>query len=448
MGLALSSTAIVMQMLTEHRRLGTATGRTGFAILLLQDLAVLPILFLVGAFAARTDGPVVLAFAWAMGQALLAVAAILVLGRFVIRPLFRFIGSAANRDMFLALVLLVIIGTALATHEIGLSLALGAFLAGLLLAESEYRHEIALDIEPFKGLLLGLFFVSVGMSVDVAAVAERPLWLIASVVGLFAVKGLIIYILVRLFGGARPVALEVALLLGQAGEFGLLVIGMSTSLELMPRDTAQFMLIAIALTMIATPSIAAAARRLARRIQAGEVRADQPEGDLPTDLSGHVIVAGYGRVGQMVGSFLDAHEVPYLALDTDAELVSGFHDAGAGVFLGDASRAEMLQKFGVERAAALVMTTDSPEAAEHIVETARRLAPDMPIYARARDNDHAARLTACGATRVVPELTEASLQLSEIVLRGAGIPANAAHQIVEATRDAEQGIVDGHRRRK
>ena len=208
-GLALSSTAIVMQLFAANRRLGTATGQTCFAVLLFQDLAVLPILFLVEAFGARTEGPVALAFATALGQAVLAIAVILIIGRLVIRPIFRFVGSGASREMFLAAVLLVIIGTAIATAHAGLSMALGAFLAGLLFAETEYRHEIAVDIEPFKGLLLGLFFVSVGMGIDLAQVAAKTLWLAASVIGLFLVKGAIFYGLARLAGRPRSVALEV-----------------------------------------------------------------------------------------------------------------------------------------------------------------------------------------------------------------------------------------------
>ena len=204
---ALSSTAIVMQLLTEKRRLGTAVGQTSFAVLLLQDLAVLPILFLLAIFAAGNEGSVTLAFAIALGQAALAIAVILVLGGLVIRPLFRFVGSRASREMFLAAVLLVIIGTAIATERAGLSLALGAFLAGLLFAETEYRHEIAVDIEPFKGLLLGLFFVSIGMSIDLGQLAAKPAWLAGAVVGLFALKGAILYPLARLFQRPHAVAL-------------------------------------------------------------------------------------------------------------------------------------------------------------------------------------------------------------------------------------------------
>jgi CPA2 family monovalent cation:H+ antiporter-2 len=447
-GLALSSTAIVMQLLAENRRLGTAAGRTSFAILLFQDLAILPILLLVGAFATQGQGSIVLAFAWAIGQALVVVAVILVIGRLVIRPLFRFIGSDASRETFLAFVLLVIIGTALATSQVGLSMALGAFVAGLLLAETDYRYEIEVDIEPFKGLLLGLFFASVGMGIDVTQVVEEPFWLIASVVGLFLVKCPIIYVLARLFGESRPVALESGLLLGQGGEFGFLVVGLALSLGLMPADTAQFMLIVTGLTMFATPLVAQAARKMARSVEEWEADRGQGAADLPADLSGHVIVAGYGRVGQVVGSILDAQELPHVGLDTDAGLVAGFRANGGCVFYGDATRPEMLRKFGADRAAALVVTMDSPRAAERVAAVARRHWPELAIYARARDIDHANRLIAKGANHVIPETMEASLQLGEMVLTGAGVPERAARRLIEARRSAEQAAVDESRGQK
>jgi CPA2 family monovalent cation:H+ antiporter-2 len=444
-GFALSSTAIVMQLLTENRRLGTATGRTSFAILLFQDLAVLPILFMVAAFAAQGEESVLLAFAWAMVQAVIAVAAILFVGRLVIRPLFRFIGSTTSREMFLALVLLVIFGTAVATEGAGLSLALGAFLAGLLLAETEYRHQIEVDIEPFKGLLLGLFFVSVGMSVDIAQVAAKPFWLIASVFGLFLIKIPITYALARLSGAQNSVALESAMLLGQGGEFAFLIVGLASSLGLIPPDTAQFMLIVTGITMIATPAVAHMARKMAQTIEKWEESRGQPDADLPGDLSGHTIVVGYGRVGQMLGSILDEQELPHLALDLDADLVARFRSKGASIIYGDANRPEILRKIGIERAIALVITMDSPTSTEQVVVAARQNWPNLPIYARARDTDHAIRLISQGAHHVVPETTEASLQLSEIVLMGAGVPDQAARHMIDARRQAAQAAVDESR---
>ncbi len=383
-GFALSSTAIVMQLLAENRRLGTATGRTSFAILLCQDLAVLPILFLVGAFAAQSDASVPVAFAWAIGQALIAVAAILAVGRLVIRPAFRFVGGAASREMFMAFTLLIIIGAALATEKAGLSMALGPFLAGLLFAETEYRHEIEVDIEPFKGLLLGVFFVSVGMSIDIAQVAAKPLWLIASVIGLYLVKSPIVYALARLFGEPRPVALETGLLLGQGGEFSFLIVGMAYGLGLIPNDTAQFMLIVTGMTMVATPPVAHVARKLALAVETREADHGHRDTDIATGLSGHVIIVGYGRVGQMLGSVLGEQELPHVGLDIDANLVARFRSAGAGVFYGDASQPDMLSKLGVERAAALVVTIDNPRSAERVVASAPKLVKSYHLRPRPR----------------------------------------------------------------
>ncbi|NNE22253.1 MAG: potassium transporter TrkA [Rhizobiales bacterium] len=442
---ALSSTAIVMQLLAENRRMGTATGRTSFAILLCQDLAVLPILFLIGVFAAQSDAAVLPAFARAMGGALIAVAVILVIGRLVIRPVFRFVGSTASREMFLALVLLVIVGTALATEQFGLSMALGAFLAGLLFAETEYRYEIEIDIEPFKGLLLGLFFVSIGMGIDIAQVAAKPVWLIASVFGLYVIKSPIIYALARLFGESRPVALEVGLLLGQSGEFAFLLVGMAFGLGLMPNDTTQFMLIVAGLTMITTPPVAQFARKLAHAVEAREADNEQNDADIPVGLAGHVIIVGYGRVGQMLGSVLDSQELPHIGLDIDADLVARYRSEGGGIFYGDANRPDILRKFGVDQAAALVVTIDSPYEVEQVVATARQHWRDLPIYARARDRAHAARLIACGASHAIPETIEASLQLGEMVLMGIGVPDQAARRIIEARRQLEQDTVDQSR---
>ena len=441
-GFALSSTAIVMQLLTENRRLSTATGRTSFAVLLFQDLAVLPILFLVGAFAAQSHIQVLTAFTLAIGQALAAIVAILAIGRLVIRPLFRFVGSTASREMFLAFVLLVIVGTALVTDQFGLSMALGAFLAGLLFAETEYRHEIEVDIEPFKGLLLGLFFVSVGMSIDIAQVAAKPFWLVSSVVGLYLVKSPIIYVLARWFGEPRSVALEAGLLLGQGGEFAFLVVGLAYGLGLMPYETTQFMLIVTGITMIATPAVAHIARKLAQSMEVREKNDGQEIGEIPAGLSGHVITVGYGRVGQMLGSVLAAEAIPHIGLDIDADLVARFSATGSGIFFGDARRAEILRKLGINKAAALVVTLDNPNIAEDVVTAARQNWPDLIIYARARDRAHAARLVARGASHVIPETIEASLQLGEMVLMGVGIPDDTARRIIEKRRQTEQIAVD------
>ena len=439
---ALSSTAIVMQMLTENRRLGTPTGRAGFAILLCQDIAVLPILFLLGVFAAQSELPVFLAFSLAIGEAVLAVAAILLLGRVAIRPVFRFLDATASREMFLALVLLVIIGTALATEHFGLSLALGAFLAGLLLAETEYRHQIRGDVEPFKGLLLGLFFVSIGMGIDITQVAQNPGLLLASVVGLFVLKGVIIYALVRRFGEPPAVALETGLLLGQAGEFAFIVVGMAYTIGLVPNDTAQFMLIVAGLAMIATPAVANLARRWALRIEEKADAAAPPDAPFGPDLNNHVIIIGYGRAGQLLGGLLADQNIAHVGLDTNRALVRGFQQDGASVYLGDGNRPELLRQFGIDEAAALVVTMNNTAATEAVVVNTRRIWKDLPIFVRAHDQAQAKKLILQGANHAIPETVEASLQMGEMVLAALGIPPQTATNIVECWRRVEQEKID------
>ncbi len=437
-GFALSSTAIVMQLLIESRRMSTVAGRASFAVLLFQDLAVLPILLLITAFGADLEGSPLRAFATAIAQAAVAVVAILAVGRLVIRPVFRLVGVTESREMFLAFVLLAIIGIAMLTEAAGLSMALGAFLAGLMFAETEYRHSIEADIEPFKGLLLGLFFISVGMGVDPLQVLARPLWLIASVIGLFALKGAIIYGLGRLFGESRAVAAEMALTLGQGGEFAFLVVGLSLGVALIDQQTAQFMLLVTALTMIATPAVAQGAWRLSKRLAgAGVVGAEAPGG-----LEGHVVVAGQGRVGRFLGDVLAEVGTPYLAVDNDAQAAAGAPKFDPTVMFGDASREEILQRCRVGEAAGLVLTMDNPAAAEAIARTPQRRWPNTPVYARARDAAHAAALLEAGAYHVVPETVEASLQLGETLLAGVGLPEDAARQIIELRRRAEQSALE------
>jgi len=280
------------------------------------------------------------------------------------------------------------------------------------------------------------------MSIDISQVAAKPLWLIASVFGLYLIKSPIIYVLARWFGDARPVALEAGLLLGQGGEFAFVVIGMAYGLGLMPNGTAQFMLIVASLTMIATPGVAYIARKIARSVETREAKDGQRDSDIPVSLAGHVVIVGYGRVGQMLGTVLEGQEVPHIGLDVDAELVACFRDRGASIFFGDASRPDILRRVGVDSAAALVVTMDSPHDAEQVVATARRNWPELVIYARARDRVHSARLITCGASHAIPETIEASLQLGEMVLMGVGVPDQAARRVIEARRQAEQATID------
>jgi CPA2 family monovalent cation:H+ antiporter-2 len=442
--LALSSTAIVTELLRERRRLGSPVGRASFAILLMQDLAVVPILVLVTVFGGGDGGdgrPVAWALLASLGQAALMVAAILALGRIALRPLFRRIVAARSRELFVAATLLVIIATAMATAAAGLSMALGAFLAGLLLAETEYRHAIEADVEPFKGLLLGLFFMSVGMGLDLAAVVAEVGWLLASIVGLYTLKGAVIVGLGLAFGLGWRTAAETGLLLGQAGEFAFVVVAQATVAGLVAANIGQFMQLVAGATMLATPLVAPLAERAGRWLErrAPDLRWTA---ERVGDPAGHVIVAGYGRVGRMLGELLDRQLVPHVALDLDPDVVRAAR--GASVHYGDASRTEILGRVGAGRALAVVVTMDDPRAAERVVASVRERWPELSVFARVRDARHAKRLLRLGATRVVPEALEASLQLGEVVLQGVGIPPDAAHTVVNRRREQElTGIETG-----
>ncbi|SLN35255.1 monovalent cation:proton antiporter-2 (CPA2) family protein [Oceanibacterium hippocampi] len=445
--LALSSTAIVMQLLIERRRLGTPLGRASFSVLLFQDLAVVPILFMLGVFGTQTEGGMAaaaLGFALALLQAAAVIAAIYLVGRIAFRPFFQFVARAGARGMFMAAILLVAIGASAITGYFGLSMALGAFLAGLLLAGSEFRHEIEVDIEPFRGLLLGLFFMTVGMGIDYRAIIGQALWIGLSLAGLFAIKGLIAGGLTRAFGFPRHVAIEAGLLLGQGGEFAFVVIGLALSLGLVTLDAGHFMLIVAALSMVLTPPVAAIGRRLAIRLERDQEARREPEGLAAIgDIEGHVVIAGFGRVGQMLGRILDREEIPYLGFDLNGPSIGRLRADGLPVFYGDASRTALLRQAHVETASAIVVTIDDPEASEHVVRAVRRHWPAVPVYARARDRQHAKRLLALGATDVVPETTEASLQLGFQILNGLGVPEEVSLKRIDIER---QAAMDGVRR--
>ncbi len=434
---ALSSTAIVMQLLAERRQLGTPLGRTGFSILLLQDLAVVPILFLVGVLGAGAGASVGTSLALALGKALLAMVAIYLVGRLALRPLMRTVARTRSPEMFMAAILLVALGSAALTGAAGLSMALGAFMAGLLLAETEFRHEIEVDIEPFKGLLLGVFFISVGMAIDVGVIVAHALPLLAAVVGLMLGKALLIAALCRAFGMSRALSLETGLLLGQAGEFAFVVVVLAQQLSLLDPAVAQFMLTVAGLSMVLTPMVASLARGWAVRLERRAASGDEINNLELAEVDGHVVIAGFGRVGHALARVLDVEHLDYVALDLDADHVAQQRAKGRPVFYGDASRLDMLKRTRIDQARALVVTMDNVNAADHIVRAVRDFAPDLPIYARARDGTHARRLLEHGASQVVPETVEASLQLAARVLAGTGMSEEAVEQRIQDERDAE-----------
>lgn len=433
--LALSSTAIVVQLLAERAETATRTGRAAIAVLLFQDLAVVPILFLVGVLGGERSGSLAVEFAVAVAKAAVAIGLILALGRLLLRPLFRRIAALRSQDLFVALTLLAVIGTAWLTGATGLSMALGAFLAGLVLAETEFRHQIEMEIAPFKGLLLSLFFVSVGMTIDPLAVAGQMTALAAAVAGLLALKAAIIVVLALAFGLPPAVALPLGLLLSQGGEFGFLVVGQAVANGLMPPPVGKFMVMVVALTMAATPFLALLAHAGERRL-----RAARPPGTLPEpsedigDLEGHVVIAGMGRVGSLVGKVLEARQTPMVGVDLDTAEVARQRRAGRLVFFGDAARRDLLARLGLDRAAAVVITLNDWDAVCRVLDRLRADWPELKIYARARDAEHARLLLERGATHVVPETVEASLQLAERVLEDMGLPQETADGLIDAQR--------------
>ncbi len=439
--LAMSSTAIVMQLLEEQGRSTTPVGRVALAVLLFQDLMVAPVLFGVD-FVARGEGNAALSFAGALLQAAVVVAAIVAAGRYVLQPIFRSAAQTGSRDLIMAITLFIVVGVAAATGAAGLSAALGAFLAGLLLSETEYRHQVEIDIAPFKGLLIGLFFITVGMTIDIGVVWRNIGLILAAVAGLLVVKSVTLFAASRALGVRVAVAAEVAILLAQGGEFAFVVIALARSNGLLANDLAQLATAVVGISMMVTPLCAAVGGRLGRRLQHVEHRDHLPGGEA-SELRDHVVIGGYGRVGQTVARLLAAENVPFVALDTNGTLVAQSRKSGQLCFFGDAGRPEMLTRVGAAHARAFVVTVNARESAERMVAAARKQRSDAMVFARAIDSEHAARLLALGAVEVIPEAVEASLQLGGRLLEGLGLSDEAVARRLDELREEERARLKG-----
>jgi CPA2 family monovalent cation:H+ antiporter-2 len=443
MCLALSSTAIVMQLLTEQNRAAQPVGRIALSVLLFQDLMVVPVLFVVGLLgggeAALSGG--VLSLIPAFAGALAAVLAILLAGRFLVRPLLHQTVRTGSRDLIMALSLLILVAASLATALAGLSAALGAFLAGMLLSDSESRHQIEIDLEPFKGLLLGIFFITVGSTLDVLALGRDLGWIALAVVLLMGAKAAVLYLAARGFGVPRATAAELALLLGQAGEFAFVVIGTAAAEKLLSPRLASASIAVVALSMMATPVAALLGRRAAARLEPVDHGGHAP-GAGAGELKDHVVIGGCGRVGQMIAETLEAERIRYICLDTNIDAILHMRQLGRPAYYGDASREELLEKVGGAQARAFVVTLTQGRGPERMVSAARRVNRAAFIFARARDHRHAARLVKLGALGVIPETVEASLQLAGRLLEGLDVPDEAIAQRIDALRDAEIARLD------
>ncbi len=433
--LAFSSTAAVLQLLGERGELSTRTGRVALAVLLFQDLAVVPLLALLPLLAPGGDG-IAEALALALAKGVAAIILILLLGRLVLRPLFRLSAMTRVRETFAATNLLVVLGLGWATAEAGMSMALGAFLAGLLLAETEYRHQVETDILPFRGLLLGLFFITVGMVIDTPLVLRHWPAVLALSAALLVVKPAILWALARLFRLSSPVAVRVGLLLSQSGEFAFVIFGIAQPLGILGQETGNVLIATVALTMATTPLMAALGRRLAIGLQARQAPGTEHLTWEAADLSDHVILAGYGRIGQIVGRMLAEQQIPYVAIEHSVPLVEASRKRDLPVHFGDASRAELLDALGIDRANAAIITLDRPDAAERVVASLRRNHPDLRIIARSRDAAHARRLEQAGANNVILEALEPGLQMGAAALRACGTPPAAIDRTLDALRHA------------
>jgi monovalent cation:H+ antiporter-2, CPA2 family len=432
--LSLSSTAIVLEILSNQERLTTSVGRASFSVLLAQDLAVIPILLFVSILAARSNGSVLASLASALLQAAVAVTVIALFSRLLLRPLFRLVASARSSELFIAAVLFVIVAAGVVADQAGLSMALGAFIAGLLLAETEYRKAIEATVGPFKGLLLGVFFFTVGMNIDFRELAREPLWIAGGVASLIAAKSLLLVGLGRLFRLRWPVAVETGLLLGPGGEFAFVGIGTAAAAGIVDGQLASFALAVTSVTMALTPLLSLAGRRFALWLRSGGPVAAELMAR-PAGAGRHAIVVGYGRVGKVVCALLKEHGIAYIAADFDAAAVTRDRRDGHDVYYGDASDQQFLEACGLASATGVIITIHTRKLIDDVVEHVRAMRPDVLIVSRARDADHARHLYALGATDAVPETIEASLQLSEAALVGLGVATGPAIASIHEKRD-------------
>jgi monovalent cation:proton antiporter-2 (CPA2) family protein len=434
-GLALSSTAFALQILAERGELYSRYGRTAFAILLFQDLAVVPLLAIVPLLGAG-GGPA----SWAdIGWAAAVVAIVIFAGHYLVRPLFRFIAHSRASEVLTAAALLLALGTALLMDLVGMSMGLGAFLAGMLLAESEFRHQLEADIEPFRGLLLGLFFIAVGMSVDMGLV-WRELWAILLLAaGLLLAKAAVLWPLVWLFTASPRRATRVALLLPQGGEFAFVLFALAVASGVMQRALSDLLIAVISLSMIATPFIVRLADVLVRRPQRRS--ADVPERALP-EQPNPVIIAGFGRVGQIVGKVLAKQGLGYTAIDPNPEQIQLADQHGFKIHYGDASRADLLHAAGADAAKLIVIAIDDPAVAHHAVQTVKHHFPQLKILARARNRQHALRLMDAKVDLVIRETFESSLELGRHALEMLGVEPEHSRQLVDAFRQEDLSHLD------
>ncbi|MEZ8825749.1 glutathione-regulated potassium-efflux system protein KefB [Vibrio sp. 10N.261.55.A7] len=413
MGLALSSTAIALRVIEERGLAGTETGQSGFAVLLFQDVAVIPMLAILPILAGNTAGSWLDAL-WM----LVGIAALLVGGHFLLRPLFRYVVLSGVRELFTIAALLLVIGIAVMMKQLGLSMALGTFLAGVLLAESEYRHELEIAIEPFKGLLLGLFFISVGMAANLGLLALEPMKVLLAAASLVFIKGWVLYLLARFFGTRAKARSKMAAILSQGGEFAFVIFTAASAEGLLSSEQLSFLLVVVSLSMVTTPLLLAAQTKwFARNL-------NHEEGGLKSDVidkEPRVIIAGFGRFGQVVGRLMYANKIKITVLESDASQIALLRKFGYKVFYGDATQLDLLRAAGADKAEAIVICTDTPDQIVRIVDLCKHHFPKLKVLARARSRVEAYQLINHGVDRYSRETFLGALDLGRQTLTELGM---------------------------
>ncbi len=430
--LAFSSTAIVLPIAGTH----SPVGRAALSMLLFEDIMIVPIIFILGAMAPNAEGDGWEGMLTTLWQGGLVIAAMMILGRFALPRLFGQAARTKSPELFLAASLLVVIGASLATAAVGLSPIVGALIAGLLIAETEYHGEVETIMEPFKGLALGIFLITVGMSIDLMTIWENFGLIATAVLLILPFKALVTGVLLRLMGARRSTAAETGILMASPSETSLIIIAAASSALLIQPGTAQFWQIVTAIGLTVPPLLARLGRVIARRVE--------PIPELPEDTGDEqrVIIVGAGRVGLLVAQMLDAHDKPYVALDADPDLIERAKRRGFRATFGDAARGDSMNRLGVENALAVVLTMDEPVLVQRLVSKLRKEHPDLLIVCRARDVRNAAELYRAGASHAVPETLESSLQLSEAVLVDIGVAMGPVIASIHEKRDEFRGQIE------
>ncbi|MEZ5529401.1 MAG: monovalent cation:proton antiporter-2 (CPA2) family protein [Porticoccaceae bacterium] len=424
--LALSSTAFVIQLIAAQKMITSRYGRTSIAVLLMQDLAVVPLLALVPLLSApqlQLNEDLWLTLL----ESVLIVGLVVFLGRYFLHPILHRVAMSGSPEVFTASAVLIVMGTALATEHAGLSMAMGAFLAGMLISDSFYRYQVIAEIQPFRGLLLGMFFMAMGMSLDLHLLLEKPLLTLVLLAGLVTVKVLALMPAAILFGLNSRAALAVSLLLAQSGEFSLVLFSLANQSSLLPTELFQQLLLVALLSMLITPLLAHWAEKLART-------PDQAASEVPDIHEAPIVLAGFGRVGHIIGEILARSDKSFVALDSDAAIVGRERANGHPVYYGDVRKPEVLKSAGASHAKAIIVTINDPEATEEIVSSLRKTYPDKHIYARGHSLNQCQLLNQLGATGVVSENIEASLELARLALSGLGEDESKLTQTIEDFR--------------